>query len=83
MNSLEQTIYKRLEWASGSSPNLSDTLKSFEQLRNNRNDSFKLEFESIKLIESLNENLINFEQLRSQKSEIYTETIQAKSKNLT
>jgi hypothetical protein len=38
LNSLEQPILKRLEWTAGANPNLLDTLKGFESIRNRRNE---------------------------------------------
>jgi hypothetical protein len=42
LNSAEQTILKRLEWAVPSKPALNDVKKVFEEQRKKRNDFFKV-----------------------------------------
>lgn len=44
LNSTEQNILKRLEWASGSNPSLIEVTKVFETQRKKRNDYFKVNF---------------------------------------
>lgn len=75
LSSLEQTIYKRLEWASGASPNLGDTLKQFDQARKTQADHFMSDRKAVHSLESLIENWVNLELLRSKNSDVYSENV--------
>lgn len=75
LQACEQNIFKRLEWASASSPGLVDTLKAFENLRKSRNDLFNTDVKHAVNIELLMESWIIFEQLRSKTSTFYLDKL--------
>ena len=65
INTCEQNILKRLEWASGSNPSLNETMKSFDILRKKRNNNLTKENVLASKLISFIEMWTNFELYRS------------------
>lgn len=71
LNSSEQPIQKRLEWASASNPGLSETIKLFEDQRKSRNNYYKIENKLMHSLEGIMNSWLNFEQLRTRDCTTY------------
>ena len=71
LNNSELPILKRLEWASGSNPNLQETIKNFENQRLSRNNYYTIENKLSERLGSIIESWSTMEQLRSTKSSPY------------
>lgn len=68
LNTCEINILKRLEWSCKSNPNLNDTIRSFENLRNKNNSVFKNEIELVKQLLEFIKMWLSFELMRTPKS---------------
>jgi PI-3-kinase-related kinase SMG-1 len=78
LNVYEQnSILKRLEWAAASNPSLNDAIRSFETKRKTRTEFFELEQSVFVELQSLVDAWLDFENMRTKSSVLYTSLLQS------